>query len=210
MAKDGVRFFAYDAIRTKLAGPSGRAGIFQGLLAGMCAGFAESVLAVTPSERIKTALIDDARSGAGKLRGMGDAIRQIVRSRGLQGLYTGLLPTTLKQASTSAVRMGSYNMLKEIGQAKGIQHNAATTFLMGCMAGTITVYTTQPFDSIKTRSQALGSTGTWQSFQNILQDHGVGGLWKGSTMRLGRLFLGGGIVFSVYEQTRGALEFLLL
>lgn len=116
MGKDGVRFFAYDAIKSRLAGPFGRASLGQGILAGMCAGAVESVVAVTPSERIKTALIDDARRGGGsgkRLGSMADAVRWIVRQQGIAGLYKGLVPTTMKQASTSAVRMGSYNMLKE-------------------------------------------------------------------------------------------------
>lgn len=200
MGKDGVRFFAYDAIKKKLAGPDGRTGFFQGIFAGMCAGTAESVIAVTPSERIKTALIDDAKSGKKTLNGFRDAIQTILKSEGLLGLYRGLIPTTMKQASTSAVRMGSYNTLKEMSEARGIKQNTFTTFLMGAAAGTITVYTTQSFDSIKTRSQALGAIGTKEAFKSILWDHGPKGLWRGSTMRLGRLLLGGGIVFTTYEK----------
>lgn len=209
MGKDAVRFFAYDAIKKQLAGPDGRTGFFQGIFSGMCAGAAESVLAVTPSECIKTALIDDAKGGRGTLKGFPDAIRSIVRTQGLKGLYRGLLPTTIKQASTSAVRMGSYSFMKETTESRGIEHNSLTTFLMGSIAGVITVYTTQPFDSIKTRAQALGSAGTVEAFKSIVADHGIKGFWRGSTMRLGRLILGGGIVFTVYEKTRSTLQAVL-
>ncbi|KAL2813487.1 hypothetical protein BDW59DRAFT_167503 [Aspergillus cavernicola] len=37
----------------------------------------------------------------------------------------------------------------------GLENTAATTFALGAVAGTITVYATQPFDTIKTRSQAV-------------------------------------------------------
>lgn len=210
MGKDGVRFFAYDAIKQKLAGPSGHAGPLQGLLAGMGAGVTESVFAVTPSERIKTALIDDARSGKKTLKGFPDAIRAIIRTQGFKSLYKGIVPTTMKQAATSAVRMGSYNYLKELSARYGMKHNFLTTFILGAMAGTITVYTTQPFDSIKTRSQALGSVTTSTAFKTIIAEHGFKGLWRGSTMRLGRLFLGGGIVFTVYENARSLLQSILI
>ncbi|PLB37258.1 mitochondrial carrier domain-containing protein [Aspergillus candidus] len=203
MGKDGVRFFAYDAIKQRLAGPSGHASLGQGILAGMCAGAVESVVAVTPSERIKTALIDDAKSGQGRrLNGMASAVRWIIRHQGVHGLYKGLLPTTMKQASTSAVRMGSYNILKEMGLAYGVQQSALTTFVTGAIAGTITVYTTQPFDSIKTRAQTSGSAGTAAAIRSIYSAHGLRGYWRGSTMRLGRLVMGGGIVFTVYENTQ--------
>ena len=214
MGKDGVRFFAYDAIKSRLAGPSGRASLGQGILAGMCAGMVESVVAVTPSERIKTALIDDARRGGDgkRLRGMADAVRWTVREQGVAGLYRGLVPTTMKQASTSAVRMGSYNMLKEMvaGYYGGQQQQGpGVTFGMGAMAGTVTVYATQPFDSIKTRAQASGSRGTVAAVKSIFEERGVRGFWRGSTMRLGRLVMGGGIVFTVYEHAQMGLRGLV-
>lgn len=96
--------------------------------------------------------------------------------------------------------MGSYNMLKETAKAWDLPtKNTAVTFAMGAAAGTITVYATQPFDTVKTRAQSVGGASTMQAFRSVLVDSGVKGFWKGSTMRLGRLVLSGGIVFSVYE-----------
>ncbi|KAJ5677873.1 mitochondrial carrier domain-containing protein [Penicillium maclennaniae] len=210
MGKDGVRFFAYTSIKERLAGPNGRAGLFEGILAGMCAGITESVLAVTPSERIKTTLIDDAKSGQKSLRGPLDAVRSIVRQGGVASLYKGLAATTIKQGSTSAVRMGSYNFLKETSEKYGVKNSVFTTFITGAMAGTITVYSTQPFDCVKTRSQALGSPGTLGAFKGILSDYGIKGFWRGSTMRLGRLLLGGGVVFTVYEHSLSLIQTVLL
>lgn len=209
MLKGGVRFFFYENIKQALSSSSlGMPVLLQGIMAGMAAGAAESVIAVTPSERIKTVLIDDASSGARKLSGGLQAIQVILREQGLRGLYKGMVPTTFKQSATSAVRMGSYNALKELSQRYEFNQNTVTTFLMGAIAGTITVYTTQPFDSIKTRSQGLAGMGVSAALRSIIQDHGIKGLWNGSSMRLGRLILSGGIVFTVYEKIQGVLEFL--
>lgn len=54
--KAGVRFLSYDSIKRILADYSGRLSPSRGLIAGMFAGCVESVIAVTPTERIKTAL----------------------------------------------------------------------------------------------------------------------------------------------------------
>ena len=54
--KAGVRFLSYDAIKSRLADSEGRLSLARGMLAGMCAGVVESVVALTPTERIKTAL----------------------------------------------------------------------------------------------------------------------------------------------------------
>jgi solute carrier family 25 citrate transporter 1 len=96
--------------------------------------------------------------------------------------------------------MGSYNQLKELSKQYKMPQNVGTTFATGAVAGVITVYATQPFDTIKTRSQSANGAKTMEAVRSVLYDHGVRGFWKGSTMRLSRLIFSGGIVFSVYEQ----------
>lgn len=54
--KAGVRFLSFDAIKGLLADPEGRLSPARGILAGMVAGAVESVVALTPTERVKTAL----------------------------------------------------------------------------------------------------------------------------------------------------------
>jgi solute carrier family 25 citrate transporter 1 len=51
-----VRFVSYDTIRNSLTDNHGVLSPGKGILAGMVAGAVESVLAVTPTERVKTAL----------------------------------------------------------------------------------------------------------------------------------------------------------
>ena len=200
--KASVRFLTYDTVKNTLSDPiTGKLNFSRGILAGALAGCVESILAVTPTERIKTALIDDARSSNPRFRSSLHCTRLLLQEQGLSSLYKGLLSTTLKQSATSAVRMGSYNILKQTAQTWELPtKNAAVTFGMGAIAGTITVYATQPFDTIKTRSQSAKGESTLEAFRGVLKDRdGIRGFWKGSTMRLGRLVLSGGIVFSVYE-----------
>ncbi|OQV08070.1 hypothetical protein CLAIMM_12395 [Cladophialophora immunda] len=208
MFKAGVRFMSFDSIRNLLIDQDGRLSPGRGILAGMVAGVVESAVAVTPTERIKTALIDDASSaGAKRHRGGFHALRTIVSERGITEVYRGLLSTTLKQAATSAVRMGTYNVLKEVVAASQTKNDGVTskipntlvTFAMGAAAGTITVYATQPFDTVKTRTQGVQGQALSEAVRWIWKDGGVRGFWRGSTMRLGRLIFSGGIVFTVYE-----------
>lgn len=124
----------------------------------------------------------------------------LVRAHGLRELYRGLVSTTLKQSATSAVRMGTYNILKEVARAQDIPPTVSTTFGMGALAGFATVYATQPFDTIKTRAQGVQGARLVEAVHGVVRDYGVRGFWKGSSMRLGRLLLSGGIVFSVYEK----------
>jgi solute carrier family 25 citrate transporter 1 len=54
--KASVRFLSFDSIRNILSDDAGRLSAGRGILAGLLAGCVESVVAVTPTERIKTAL----------------------------------------------------------------------------------------------------------------------------------------------------------
>lgn len=204
--KAGVRFLSFDSIRKRLADERGVLSPGRGLLAGMLAGAVESVIAVTPTERVKTVLIDSAKSSTKLYCGGFHATKVILQTHGISGLYRGLVSTTMKQSATSAVRMGSYNVLKEFSRRKNLPQNSAVTFGLGAIAGTVTVYATQPFDTIKTRAQSAQGASTGEAFRSVIQQSGIRGFWSGSTMRLGRLVFSGGIVFTVYEKVASLLS----
>lgn len=208
--KASVRFLGFDLIKALLADKNGKLSGPRGVIAGLGAGLLESVVAVTPFEAIKTALIDDKQSPKPKYQnGLISGSVKLVRDLGFKGIYAGLVPVSLRQALNQAVRLGSYNAIKTmIQQASGANPNeplsSAATFLVGSFAGIITVYTTMPIDTVKTRMQALGSdklySSTLNCFIKIFREEGLLTFWKGATPRLGRLVLSGGIVFTIYEK----------
>ncbi|OCK77127.1 tricarboxylate transport protein-like protein [Lepidopterella palustris CBS 459.81] len=206
IAKDGVRFLFFDSIKNAFADPeTGTLSPLRNLLAGMTAGVVASIIAVTPTERIKTALIDDARTEKRFRSGL-HATRIIYQENGIIGLYRGLAGTTLKQASATAFRMGTYNTLKDFEVARDIPQTTATNFVNGAVAGTVTTLCTQPFDVIKTRSQSAKGTSTVEAVKSVLIDYGVRGFWRGTTMRLGRTVFSGGILFTSYEAVAAILN----
>ncbi|KAL8898322.1 MAG: hypothetical protein Q9207_006768 [Kuettlingeria erythrocarpa] len=206
IAKDGVRFLSFDAIKKAFADPeTGAMSPVRNLLAGMCTGVVASTFAVTPTERIKTALIDDARH-AKRFQSSFHAVKVIYQEYGLTGMYHGYAGTTLKQAGATAFRMGTYNVLKDFERSRQIEQTTATNFANGAVAGIVTTYATQPFDTIKTRSQSAKGASTMDAFRSILADDGVRALWRGTTMRLGRTVFSGGILFAVYEQIAAILN----
>ena len=200
IVKDGIRFISFDSIREQFKDPTtGTLSPLRNLLAGMSAGVVASTFAVTPTERIKTALIDDAR-GERKFRGPWHATSTLIREHGLRrALYRGYVTTTLKQASTTAVRLGVYNILKDFQRVRNIQQTTALNFANGAVAGTIVVFVTQPFDTLKTRAQSVKGQRVVEAWNGVVGDYGWRGLWRGSTMRLGRTVLAGGILFTSYE-----------
>lgn len=208
--KASVRFLGFDSIKALLADKDGKLSGPRGVLAGLGAGLLESVIAVTPFEAIKTALIDDKQAKTPKYQnGLISGTVKLCRDMGLKGIYAGVVPVSLRQASNQAVRLGSYNSIKTmIQQASNTPPNvplsSVATFAVGSIAGIVTVYTTMPIDTVKTRMQALGAdklySSTLHCFVKIFKEEGLSTFWKGATPRLGRLVLSGGIVFTIYEK----------
>lgn len=177
----------------------------RNMLAGLAAGVMASIFAVTPTERIKTFQIDEART-VKRSRSTLQAIKTIYVEDGLVGYYRGFAGTTLKQAGATSFRMGSYNILKDFESNREIKQSVAVNFANGAVAGLITTLATQPFDVIKTRSQSAKRTTTVQAFQSVMKDEGIIGFWKGTIMRLGRTILAGGILFTSAEAVGKVIE----
>lgn len=203
------------------------------LLAGFGAGATESLLAVTPTERIKTVMyilnlfyvllaiiltlnsIEDRRLEKPRIRNSIHAISIIAREHGLSGFFQGFWPTTARQSAGSAIRLGSYTFLKQVVQSRTPQNErigTVNTFIIGSLAGLITVYLTQPLDTIKTRMQRLQARTRYRnSFtcaKNILEQEGFLALWSGAVARSTRLVMSGGIVFMVYEKVIEGLDMI--
>nr|QKK35436.1 mitochondrial Ctp1 [Starmerella bombicola] len=210
-AKAGVRFLSFDFFRDLMRDDQGKLSVGRGAIAGLGAGVMESVFALTPGESVKTALIDD-RQGACRYSGQGfRGIRLLIKDHGIGVLYRGVVPVTARQAANSMVRLGSYSTLRAmLENKKGGTLNSAETFALGAVVGIITVYTTMPIDTVKTRMQSVDAstkyTGMIDCFGKVVKNDGVKALWRGSTARLGRLVMSGGIVFTIYEKIMQVLK----
>ncbi|PPQ65529.1 hypothetical protein CVT26_000486 [Gymnopilus dilepis] len=205
--KAGVRFVSYDHFKSMLADSQGKVSAPRSLVAGLGAGMMEAIFAVTPSETIKTKLIDDAKRPNPQYRGLIHGTVSIVKQEGLSGIYRGLFPVMMRQGANSAVRFTTYSTLKQFVQGTarpGQPLPGAITFGIGAIAGLVTVYTTMPLDVIKTRMQTIGARTQYRnSFHcayRIFTEEGIFTFWRGTTPRLARLVMSGGIVFTVYEQ----------
>lgn len=84
------------------------------LLAGLGAGVAEAVLAVTPMETVKVKFINDQRSANPKFKGFFHGVSTIVKQEGAGGLYKGVTATIMKQGSNQAIRFYVMESLREM------------------------------------------------------------------------------------------------
>ncbi|EJD39860.1 mitochondrial tricarboxylate transporter [Auricularia subglabra TFB-10046 SS5] len=205
--KAGVRFVSYDYFKNMLADSNGKVSAPRSLVAGLGAGLMEAIFAVTPSETIKTKLIDDAKKPQPRFNGLVHGTRIIVQEEGIRGIYRGLGPVMMRQGANSAVRFTTYSTLKQFVQSNartGTTLPSSVTFGIGAIAGIVTVYVTMPLDVIKTRMQSLEARREYKNAfhcgYRIFTEEGVLRFWTGATPRLARLLLSGGIVFTTYEK----------
>lgn len=206
VGKDGIRFLSFDTIKNSFKDPeTGTLSPGRNLLAGSASGVVASLTAVTPTERVKTALIDDARNER-RFRSASHAVRTIYSEHGVLGLYRGCAGTTLKQAGATAFRMGTYNILKDWERERQVRQGTVMNFVNGSVAGVVTTLATQPFDTVKTRCQSAKGASTVEAFRSVVADYGVRGFWRGTTMRLGRTVFSGGILFTTYEWAAAILN----
>ena len=202
--KAATRFVAFDTYKHLLSDDDGHISGPNTVVAGFGAGITESLVAVTPSESVKTQLIDDRKRAQPRMRGFIHGSGVIFREKGLAGFFQGFVPTTARQAANSAVRFSTYTSLKQFAEgyaAPGEKLGSVTTFGVGALAGVVTVYATMPLDTVKTRMQSLEAKQVYKnSFHcaaSIFKNEGILTFWSGALPRLGRLTLSGGIVFTM-------------
>lgn len=199
--KVGLRYLVFDGTVHALKDHNGKSSNADYAAAGVAAGVVESIAIATPSERIKTAMIDDS-NGAKRYKSTTDAVHQIFRAEGVSGIYRGLVSTTCKYAGTGAVKMGSYYFFAK-QHTNFVGHSSKSvqdTFMLGAAAGVVTVCVTQPLDVVKTRRQSTQGDTLLLAARNVLYGQGVAGFWSGSMFRLGRMSVSSGIVMSVHEK----------
>ncbi|KIW69373.1 hypothetical protein PV04_05254 [Phialophora macrospora] len=211
--KAGVRFMSFDTYKHLLSDENGQISGPRTVAAGFGAGVTESLLAVTPSESIKTQLVDDRKRPNPRMRGFIHGSTVIAREKGVRGFFQGFIPTTARQAANSAVRFSTYTSLKQFAEgyvAPGEKLGSLMTFALGAMAGVVTVYSTMPLDTVKTRMQSLEARQIYKNSFHcaamIYKNEGILTFWSGALPRLGRLTLSGGIVFTMYEKTMQLLD----
>ncbi|KAJ3346094.1 threonine synthase [Entophlyctis luteolus] len=196
-SKAGVRFLVFDQIKAALADKQGKVTGARMMLAGLGAGVMarEAIVAVTPTETIKTKLIQDQNQKNPRFKGLVHGTRIIFAEQGFKGLYQGVTTVIARQGANSAVRLSAYGLMREklTEFYKTAPIPVYATFGIGAAAGVITVYTTMPLDVLKTKMQAEDARTRYRNtadcFVKTLREEGVLAFWKGATPRLGRLIL---------------------
>mmetsp|Transcript_21169 Transcript_21169/g.46049 ORF Transcript_21169/g.46049 Transcript_21169/m.46049 type:complete len:368 (+) Transcript_21169:371-1474(+) len=210
--KYALRFGTFEYFKQLLgAGKDGNTTPQKNFLAGLMVGALEACLIVTPFEVVKTRLQKQVvvPGQPPKYSGPIDVVSKIVRHEGLRYMWSGNVPTVIRQGSNQAFNFMSMAILNKAlwGKVQGDGKQLAVwkTLLNGLLAGAVGPCLNAPMDVIKTRmmaqehgkGEAVKYTGWLQTARLIVKEEGVGALWKGLIPRLTRLAPGQAITWTV-------------
>uniref|UniRef100_A0ACD5U7V6 Uncharacterized protein n=1 Tax=Avena sativa TaxID=4498 RepID=A0ACD5U7V6_AVESA len=206
-----IELFAFDTAKNFLTPKSGeqqKIPIPPSLVAGAFAGVS-STLCTYPLELIKTRLTIQ--------RGVYDnfvhAFVKIVREEGPTELYRGLTPSLIGVVPYAATNYFAYDTLKEAYKKifKTNEIGNVQTLLIGSAAGAISSTATFPLEVARKQMQvgAVGGRKVYRSMLHalltILEDEGVGGLYRGLGPSCMKLVPAAGISFMCYEACKKIL-----
>ncbi|KAL2303480.1 hypothetical protein Nmel_008750 [Mimus melanotis] len=233
-----IKLAANDFFRHHLSKDGKKLTLLREMLAGCGAGTCQ-VIVTTPMEMLKIQLQDAGRIAAQKKLMAAQAqlssspaaaaaepavetrptatqiTRELLRSKGIAGLYKGLGATLLRDVPFSIVYFPLFANLNKLGQKDpNVKAPFYVSFLSGCVAGSTAAVAVNPCDVIKTRLQSLQRGVNEDTYSGILdctkkiwQREGPTAFFKGAYCRalvIAPLF---GIAQVVYFV--GIAEFLL-
>lgn len=211
--KQAARWTGYETALKQVQDENGKCTVPRRMFAGACGGVTEAILAVTPIETLKTRVTDDMRRGTNKYSGSLDACVKIIKADGPMGLYMGLLPTIMKQATNQAVRFPVQFYFKQLmtGGDKSLETNPIYNGAAGAVAGAVSVLCTMPQDTIKTRMQGEEAKklykGTMDCAVQIMKNDGFMFFYSGTWPRMIRVSLDVAITFAIFPVLGNFISF---
>lgn len=162
---------------------------------GFVAGSVEALVAVVPTETVKTVLIHDEKSPRPRFsnRGLWYVVSTLLREEGIKGIYRGVSNTVTKQGLNQSTRfpsqLAAMNLIcsneREYRRKSPVWNGAA-----GFCAGVFSVLITQPFDVVKTKMQGNDRAqyaGSWDCWKQTAKRNGLSHFYAGSSARTVRV-----------------------
>ncbi|KAL0968858.1 hypothetical protein UPYG_G00272800 [Umbra pygmaea] len=200
-----IKLAANDFFRQYLSKDGQKLTLVKEMLAGCGAGTCQVVM-TTPMELLKIQLQDAGRVEAQR-KLMPEAVvagavptksptalhltRQLLKEKGIAGLYKGLGATLLRDVPFSIIYFPLFANLNNLGK-RGVDGPAPfyVSFVSGCVAGSTAAVAVNPVDVIKTRIQTMNRAGAEETYSGvtdciskILKNEGPTAFLKGAYCR---------------------------
>jgi len=212
---NAVVFAAYQQGVNALKGPTEREmGLWEMALAGSWAGFVNAFI-VGPVELIKSRL--QVRYDTGVKIGPWSVIQELVRTRGIRGLFLGMNITIMRELPAYCSQFYTYEALKRgLANYLGVpqvEFGPGPLMLAGALAGVNAWVFSYPQDVIKSKIQVdpslyHGRSPSWSCAKLIWSNQGWRGFWVGFGPCFARALPANAAGFLCYEYTGRILDTL--
>ncbi|GIY29226.1 hypothetical protein CDAR_206571 [Caerostris darwini] len=143
-------------------------------------------------------------SGVYAYNSLSDALHKIYKIEGKKGLFSGLVPTLMRDAPFSGIYLMFYTQAKKMVPSSMHEHVLIVpiNFSCGIIAGFLASAITQPADVIKTKMQLYPQRYNTVpiAVTLVFKDSGVKGFFVGMVPRVLRRTLMAAMAWTVYEQ----------
>ncbi|KAG9317081.1 mitochondrial carrier domain-containing protein [Chiua virens] len=178
-------------------------------VAGLGAGVV-AVLCMHPLDLLKVKLqVSTSKPQGGIGKQIWNSLRSIQENQGWKGLYRGVVPNIVGNASSWGLYFLFYNMLKKraSGDDPNFKLSPGAYLLCSAQASAATAIMTNPVWVVKVRmfttraGDPTSYRGLWHGFSSIYRTEGIRGLWKGTSLALFGVS-NGAIQFMAYEEMK--------
>jgi solute carrier family 25 uncoupling protein 8/9 len=152
-----IRIGAYDSVKQLFVAKdfTGEIPLFKKILAALTTG-AVGIMVANPTDVVKVRLQAEGKLPPGvprRYNGALDAYSKIIKSEGIKGLWTGIGPNVLRNATINASELATYDECKSfLVKRKGwMNDNIYCHFVCSAIAGFAAAVVGSPVDVIKTR-----------------------------------------------------------
>eukprot|EP00467_Chlorarachnion_reptans_P006225 CAMPEP_0114498664 /NCGR_PEP_ID=MMETSP0109-20121206/6994_1 /TAXON_ID=29199 /ORGANISM="Chlorarachnion reptans, Strain CCCM449" /LENGTH=270 /DNA_ID=CAMNT_0001676159 /DNA_START=68 /DNA_END=880 /DNA_ORIENTATION=- len=168
---------------------------------------------LTPVEYLKCRL--QAAHTTSLYKGIGDCLVHTVKTDGIGTLFTGFMPTILREVPGGAVYFFSYEVLTRALTPKGEKTPPLYVMAGGGLAGLSYWCSIMPFDVIKSKMQTViaadssaqtAEAGVISTATSIFRTKGIHGFYTGISVTAPRAILSNAIIFSVYDYFKNLLD----
>ncbi|CAI5511347.1 unnamed protein product [Closterium sp. Naga37s-1] len=130
-----------------------------------------------------------------------EALKVVLQTEGVAGLYRGFWPTLMRDVPEIAIQFAVYENLRAFVKEKRKVEKLTTPehLLLGAVAGAAAATCTMPLDLVKTRQQCGVSQGIHKIVMAVMAESGPSGLLAGLGPRVFHVSMMSAVFFGLFE-----------
>lgn len=185
------------------------------LTSNIMAGLLSGAVAVIATNPVDVAKVRMQGSSISKATSWWQPYVDIAKEGGISGLWAGVTPNLARNSIINAVELAAFDSIHQQLEQIPTLTPTTMTLLAGMLAGVLAALTGSPMDVIRSqlmtskRSKGSGGPSLLESVQDLYEEEGFGGFYRGIVPLMVRLAAFDMVLFLSLEKVRLVFEFLM-